>query len=57
MEPTEEQYLILNTLETLRLLIHSIYDEDDGVWYIRTPSPFLPTARLLPNGEIVPLNW
>lgn len=57
MEPTEEQYLILNALETLGLLEHNFYDEDDGSWYIRTPSPILPIARLLPNGDITPVNF
>lgn len=57
VEPTEAQYLILNALDTLKLLIHSFYDQDEGSWYIRTPSPVLPTARLLQNGDIVPINF
>lgn len=56
MEPTETQYLILSALETLRLLIHSFYDEETGSWYIRTPSPVLPIAKLSPDGDIVPIN-
>lgn len=57
MEPTEEQYLIINALDTLKLLIHSFYDQGNGIWYIATPSPILPTAKLLPNGDIVPINF
>lgn len=53
MEPTEEQYLILNALDTLALL-GNVYDPDRGVWYIETPSRILPIARILPNGEIFP---
>jgi hypothetical protein len=57
VEPTEEQYLIINALDTLKLLIHSFYDEEEGIWYIGTPSPVLSTAKLLPNGDIVPINF
>ncbi len=57
MEPTEEQYLIINALDILDLLIRSIYDEDQGVWYIETPSPILPIAMILQNGDIVPTTW
>ena len=57
MEPTEEQYLIINALDTLKLLIHSFYDQGNGIWYIATPSPVLPTAKLLPNGDIAPINF
>jgi hypothetical protein len=57
VEPTEEQYLIINALDILDLLIRSIYDEDQGVWYIETPSPILPIAMILQNGDIVPTTW
>lgn len=57
VEPTEEQYLILNALETLELLQRRLYDQSTGNWYIETLSPVLPIAMLLSNGEIVPINW
>jgi hypothetical protein len=56
VEPTEEQYLILNALE-MELLEHNFYDEEDESWYVRTPSPILLIARLLPNGDITPINF
>lgn len=56
MEPTEEQYLVLNALETLELLINRVYDENNGIWFIQTPSPILPIARLLQSGDIVPVE-
>ncbi|MBA3920978.1 MAG: hypothetical protein H0X31_04395 [Nostocaceae cyanobacterium] len=57
MEPTELQYLILNALETLDLLEWRLYDEYTGYWRIQTPSPVLPVAYILPNGDIVPSDW
>ncbi|MFB2936812.1 hypothetical protein ACE1B6_16300 [Aerosakkonemataceae cyanobacterium BLCC-F154] len=57
MEPTEEQYLILNALETLELLNNALYDEEKGVWYIQTPSLVLPFAIIRRNGDIVPTTW
>lgn len=57
MEPTEEQYLIVNALETLELLISSRYDRETGHWYILTTSSALPISMILPNGEIVPTSW
>jgi hypothetical protein len=57
VEPTEAQYLIINALETLDLLEWRIYDEETGFWRIHTPSPVLPNAFLLPNGDIVPSEW
>ncbi|GAB4295154.1 MAG: hypothetical protein Fur0025_32140 [Oscillatoriaceae cyanobacterium] len=57
MEPTEAQYLIINALETLDLLEWRIYDENTGFWRIHTPSPVLPVALILPNGDIVPTEW
>lgn len=56
MEPTEEQYLILNALDTLGLLQNTIYDEDNQIWYVSTPSAILPIAILLPTGEITPIT-
>lgn len=56
MEPTEEQYLIVNALDTLGLLGYNFIDEDDGIWYIETPSPILPISKILPNGEIVSIT-
>jgi hypothetical protein len=57
VEPTEEQYLVLNALETLGLLLFRVYDEDNGAWLIITSSLTLPRSYLLPNGEIIPLEW
>lgn len=57
MEPTEAQYLIINPLETLELLEWRLYDEETGFWRIQSPSPVLPTAFVLPNGDIVPADW
>ncbi len=56
MEPTEEQYLILNALDTLFLLQERFYDQNTGIWYIQTPSPFLPIAKMLQNGDITPIE-
>ncbi|HEY9781480.1 MAG TPA: hypothetical protein V6D09_15245 [Leptolyngbyaceae cyanobacterium] len=53
MEPTEEQYLILNALETLDLLLFRLYDEEEGFWILITPSTVLPRSYLLQNGDIV----
>lgn len=53
MEPTEAQYLVINALETLDLLQQRAFDRDTGNWYIRTPSPVLPIAMILPSGDIV----
>jgi hypothetical protein len=57
VEPTEAQYLIINALETLALLQQRTFDRDTGNWYIRTSSPVLPIAMILPSGDIVPTNW
>ncbi|PSF38131.1 hypothetical protein C7H19_06580 [Aphanothece hegewaldii CCALA 016] len=57
MEPTEEQFLVFNALETLALIQGSLYDERRGYWYILTLSPILPISIILPSGEIVPLQF
>jgi hypothetical protein len=57
VEPTEYQYLIINALETLELLEWRLYDPDTGIWRIQTPSPVLPVAYILQNGDIVPTDW
>jgi len=57
MEPSEAQYLIINSLTTLDLLGNTFYYEDSGNWYINTPSPVLPIAMILQNGDIVPTSW
>lgn len=56
MEPTEEQYLILNALDTLDLVIDNRYDEDTGLWYIYTFSQVLPFAMLRQNGDITSIQ-
>jgi hypothetical protein len=56
MEPTEAQYLVVNALQTLDLLFNSVYDKDTGIWYIETPSPALPLACLMNDGEIQPVE-
>ena len=55
MEPSEEQYLIINALDTLGLLGSSFYDPQEGAWYIETLSPILPIAKIMPDGEIIPI--
>jgi hypothetical protein len=57
VEPTEVQYLIINALETLELLQWKLYDEATGSWHIQTPSPVLPLASILQNGDVVPFGW
>ena len=57
MEPTEAQFLVINALETLNLLLWRLYDEDTGYWHIQTPSTVLPLASILRNGEVVPFGW
>jgi hypothetical protein len=57
VEPTEEQYLVLNALETLDLLQMRVDDEENGSWLLITLSPVLPTSYLLPSGEVVPIDW
>lgn len=56
MEPTQEQYLILNALETLGILRDYRYDEDTGIFYIITPSPILPLAMLRQDGDVTPVE-
>ncbi len=56
IDPTEEQYLTLNALDTLALLIDYRYDEDTGIFIIRTLSPVLPLAMLRQDGEITPIE-
>ncbi len=36
---------------------NTFYDEDSGNWCINTPSPVLPVAMILQNGDIVPTIW
>ncbi|CBN55320.1 hypothetical protein OSCI_1630033 [Kamptonema sp. PCC 6506] len=50
------QYLIINALDTLDLLIWRIYDEEKGFWYIETPSQILPRAAILQSGEVVRID-
>lgn len=56
LEPTETQYLVINALETLELLLQQTFDPDSGFWYIHTPSPTLPIAIVLPSGDITRVN-
>lgn len=44
MEPTEEQFLILNALETLNFLASDVYGSDTGIWYLETLSLVLQYA-------------
>jgi hypothetical protein len=57
VEPTEAQFLIINALQTLNLLLYDLYDAALGDWYISTPSSELPIAIILPSGDIVPTQW
>jgi hypothetical protein len=54
---TEAQYLIINALDTLGLLVREIYYLEQGVWYIETPSLVLPIAIILPSGDVFPTTW
>ncbi|NES25834.1 MAG: hypothetical protein F6K41_44845 [Symploca sp. SIO3E6] len=57
MEPSDEQYLIINALDTLGLLNYQLYDRDTGNWYIETPSTNLSRSVITPTGEIYPTEW
>jgi hypothetical protein len=57
VEPTEEQFLIFNALDTLALIQIHFYDANQGYWYIQTPSPILAISVIAPAGEIFPLNF
>lgn len=57
MEPTEEQFLVFNALETLAIVLYSFYNSISGLWYLETLSPTLPISVILPNGEIVPFEF
>jgi len=56
MEPTEEQYLVLNALDTLGLLITYFFDDGTGCYYLRTVSRILPISKLLADGEITSIE-
>lgn len=56
MEQTELQYLVFNALETLGLLVYNFYDVSSGIWFLETLSPSLPVCRLMPDGEVLPLE-
>jgi hypothetical protein len=57
VEPTEEQFLVFNALDTLALVQGDFYNERTGNWYIQTPSSILPLSVILPNGEVVPFEF
>ncbi|MEC4895050.1 MAG: hypothetical protein SAL07_17580 [Oscillatoria sp. PMC 1051.18] len=57
MEPSEAQYLVINALETLGLLVWRLYDEEKGFWYITSPSRILPRAVILQNGEVALIEF
>jgi hypothetical protein len=57
VEPTEEQFLVFNALDTLALILGDFYDERQSNWYIQTPSQILPLSVIVPNGEIVPFEF
>ena len=40
MEPSDEQYLVINALQTLELLERYLYEQDRGLWFIETPAQF-----------------
>lgn len=57
MDRTEAQYPVFNALEALSLVSCDFYDEDaTGIWYLETVSLALPISRLIPDGEILPLE-
>jgi hypothetical protein len=57
VEPSDEQYIIINALETLAFLIYQLYDRDTGNWYIETSSTNLPRSVITQTGEIYPIEW
>lgn len=57
MEPSNEQYLIINALEILGFLEYQLYDQDTGNWYIETSSTNLPRSVITQMGEIYPIEW
>ncbi|MBZ8181361.1 hypothetical protein [Oscillatoria salina] len=57
MEPSEAQYLVINALETLGLLVWRLYDEEKGFWYITSPSRILPRAVIFQNGEVALIEF
>lgn len=57
MESSNEQYLIINALDTLGFIEHQLYDPDTGNWYIETASTILPRAVITQDGEVYPLEW
>jgi hypothetical protein len=56
MEQTEDQYLVFNAFESLELITRQFYDVVTGTWYLETVSQVLPVCRLMPDGEILPLE-
>ena len=57
MEPSDEQYLIINALQTLELLERYLYERSRGLWFIETPSQVLPRAVIMRDGDIYPVDW
>ena len=56
VEPSDQQYLIINALEILGFLYYYLYDQDTGIWYIETSSSNLPKAAITQTGEVYPLE-
>jgi hypothetical protein len=57
MEPSNEQYLIINALQTLDLIEYDWYQRDRGLWFITTLSIILPTSVIMQDGQIYPIAW
>ncbi len=56
MEPTDAQFLIINALEMLEVLIQQTFDPETNNWYILTLSEDLPMAMIVPSGKVVGVN-
>jgi hypothetical protein len=41
VEPTEEQFLVFNALDTLALILGDFYDERQGNWSLEQKKNFL----------------
>lgn len=57
VEPTEVQFLVFNALDTLACIQMHFYNQQNGYWYIQTPSRILPLSVIMPDGEIYPLAF
>ena len=52
----EQQYIVINTLDSLGLLLENPYDEYNVTWYHYTLSPIVLFCFLMQNGEITTIR-